>query len=43
MGLISVPGVSIPYPFGGKQRVVSVDLDPKAIVTGVIMRCSGNY
>src|SRR5882757_1178160 len=31
IGLISVPGVSIPYPFGGKQRVVSVDLDLKAL------------
>src|SRR5258708_36142841 len=31
MGLISVPGVSIPYPYGEKQRVVSVDLDPKAL------------
>src|ERR1700682_3014913 len=31
VGLISVPGVSIPYPFGGKQRVVSVDLDLKAL------------
>src|SRR6266566_5242001 len=31
VGLISVPGVSIPYPYGGKQRVVSVDLDPKAL------------
>jgi multidrug efflux pump subunit AcrB len=31
VGLISVPGVAIPYPYGGKQRVVSVDLDPKAI------------
>ncbi len=30
VGLISVPGISIPYPYGGKQRVVSVDLDPKA-------------
>lgn len=29
VGLINVPGISIPYPFGGKQRVVSVDLDPK--------------
>jgi len=26
-----VPGVGIPYPFGGKQRVVSVDLDLKAL------------
>jgi len=31
VGLISVPGVGIPYPYGGKQRVVSVDLDPKAL------------
>jgi multidrug efflux pump subunit AcrB len=31
VGLISVPGVGIPFPFGGKQRVVSVDLDPKAL------------
>src|SRR5438477_3197966 len=31
VGLISVPGVGIPYPFGGKQRVVSVDLDVKAL------------
>src|SRR6266436_1927333 len=31
VGLISVRGVGIPYPFGGKQRVVSVDLDLKAL------------
>src|SRR6266704_3671999 len=31
VGLISVPGVGIPYPFGGTQRVVSVDLDLKAL------------
>src|SRR5271169_134714 len=31
VGLISVPGVGIPYPYGGKQRVVSVDLDPKGL------------
>src|SRR5438874_7590139 len=30
VGLISVPGISIPYPYGGKERVVSVDLDLKA-------------
>ena len=30
VGLVSVPGIAIPFPFGGKQRVVSVDLDPKA-------------
>ena len=26
--LITVPGVQIPYPFGGKQRTVVVDLNP---------------
>src|SRR6201993_3157354 len=31
VGLVSVPGVGIPYPYGGKQRVISVDLDPKAL------------
>src|SRR5208282_4538730 len=31
VGLISVPGVGVPLPYGGKVRVVSVDLDPKAL------------
>ena len=31
VGLISVPGVSIPFPYGGKQRVISVDVDLKAL------------
>jgi len=31
VGLISVPGVGIPFPFGGKQRLVSVDLDLPAL------------
>src|ERR1700722_950125 len=31
VGLISVPGVGVPYPFGGKQRVIQVDLNPKAL------------
>jgi multidrug efflux pump subunit AcrB len=31
VGLISVPGVGIPFPYGGKQRVISVDLDLKAL------------
>ena len=31
VGLISTPGVGIPFPYGGKQRVVSVDLDLKAL------------
>ncbi|HTH94861.1 MAG TPA: efflux RND transporter permease subunit [Rhodocyclaceae bacterium] len=29
--LITIPGVAIPYPYGGKSRVVSVDLDPQAL------------
>ena len=31
VGLINVPGVGIPFPYGGKQRVVSVDLNTKAL------------
>jgi len=31
VALVSVPGVGIPLPYGGKLRVVSVDLDPKAL------------
>src|SRR6266513_852705 len=27
VGLITVPGIAIPYPYGGKQRHVSIDLD----------------
>src|SRR5213594_1181961 len=38
VGLVSVPGIAIPYPFGGKQRVVSVDLDPKAIEANNIIQ-----
>src|ERR1700685_4391816 len=30
-GLVSVPGAAIPYPYGGKQRQGSVDLDPTAL------------
>jgi multidrug efflux pump subunit AcrB len=29
--LITVPGVAIPYPYGGKQRTVMVDLDTAAM------------
>jgi multidrug efflux pump subunit AcrB len=29
--LITVPGVSVPYPYGGKQRYVSVDLNYQAL------------
>jgi multidrug efflux pump subunit AcrB len=31
VGLVSVPGMAIPYPFGGKPRLVSVDLDPRKL------------
>src|SRR5437016_8250116 len=27
VGLITVPGIAIPYPYAGKQRLVSIDLD----------------
>src|SRR5437660_2480782 len=29
--LVTVPGAAIPYPFGGKQRQVQIDLDPTAM------------
>ena len=29
--LITVPGVAVPYPYGGKQRYVSVDLNYQAL------------
>src|ERR1039457_2997967 len=31
IGLITVQGAAIPFPFGGKQRLVSVDLNLKAL------------
>jgi len=30
--LVTIPGVAIPYPFGGKQRIISVDLDNDALL-----------
>ena len=30
--LVTIPGVAIPWPFGGKQRVISVDLDTAALL-----------
>jgi multidrug efflux pump subunit AcrB len=30
--LVTIPGVAIPYPYGGKQRVISVDLDTDAML-----------
>ncbi len=29
--LVTIPGVAIPFPYGGKQRVISVDLDIEAL------------
>src|ERR1700741_4182718 len=29
--LITIPGASVPYPYGGKQRQVQVDLNPAAL------------
>jgi len=29
--LVTIPGAAIPYPFGGKQRQVEVDLNPAAL------------
>jgi len=31
IGLVSVPGVSTPWPYGGKMRLVAVDLDLTAL------------
>jgi multidrug efflux pump subunit AcrB len=30
--LVTVPGVAVPYPFGGKQRIIAVDLDTNALL-----------
>ena len=30
-GLVTTPGVAIPYPYGGKQRQIQVDLIPTAL------------
>ena len=29
--LVTIPGVAIPFPYGGKQRLISVDLDTNTI------------
>lgn len=29
--LITIPGVAIPFPYGGKNRIISVDLDTQAL------------
>lgn len=30
-GLVTVPGAAIPYPSGGRQRQIQIDLDPDAL------------
>ena len=30
--LITIPGISVPYPYGGKQKVISVDLNTQALI-----------
>jgi multidrug efflux pump subunit AcrB len=30
--LITVPGAQIPYPYGGRTRVVAIDIDPKSLM-----------
>ncbi len=29
--LVTVPGAAVPFPYGGKQRLVQIDLDPAAL------------
>ncbi|WP_157220069.1 efflux RND transporter permease subunit [Flavisphingomonas formosensis] len=29
--LVTVPGAAMPYPFGGKQRQIQIDIDPQAL------------
>ena len=29
--LVTVPGVAIPYPYGGKQRQIQIDVDPQKL------------
>ena len=30
-GLVTVPGAALPYPSGGRQRQIQIDLDPQAL------------
>src|SRR6202171_921087 len=30
--LVTIPGAAVPWPYGGKQRVISVDLDTSALL-----------
>jgi len=31
--LVTIPGAAVPYPYGGKSRVISVDLDTQAMLS----------
>ncbi|WP_233867968.1 efflux RND transporter permease subunit [Paraburkholderia adhaesiva] len=31
--LITIPGAQVPYPYGGKSRVISVDIDTRALIS----------
>ena len=31
--LVTIPGVAMPYPYGGKIRLISLDLDPQALLS----------
>ncbi|MDR5775720.1 efflux RND transporter permease subunit [Caballeronia sp. LP006] len=30
--LVTIPGASVPYPYGGKSRLISIDLDTRALL-----------
>jgi multidrug efflux pump subunit AcrB len=30
--IITIPGAQVPYPYGGKSRLISVDIDPRALL-----------
>ncbi len=30
--LVTIPGAAVPYPYGGKSRIISVDLDTRALL-----------
>lgn len=36
--LVTVPGLAMPFPSGGKQRQIQVDLDPAALQSKVLRR-----
>ena len=34
--LVTVPGAAVPYPYGGKQRQIMIDLSPQPAVEGAV-------